>query len=84
MDWSLCRKKAKGQTYRFLRPELGFKDHVPFYYFAIVSNCILRFAWVSRYSQRTDSKLTQATGHLSSERFVAPFGSSTRIRRCAS
>ena len=50
MDWSLCRKKAKGQTYRFLRPELGFKDHIPFYYFAIVTNSILRFAWVRLYS----------------------------------
>lgn len=43
MDWSLLRRNSK---HRFLRAEIGFKNHVWFYYFAIVSNVLLRFTWV--------------------------------------
>ncbi|KZO99600.1 EXS-domain-containing protein [Calocera viscosa TUFC12733] len=44
MDWSLMRPKA---PFKFLREDLIYgKEAVPAYYFAIVSNIILRFDWV--------------------------------------
>jgi hypothetical protein len=42
MDWGLLRSTALG-TYG-LRPKIIYP--AKFYYFAIVTNCILRFWWV--------------------------------------
>lgn len=44
MDWSLLKRNSK---HWLLRDELGFKDNVPFYYWAVISNVLLRFSWVS-------------------------------------
>jgi hypothetical protein len=43
MDWGLFRE-TPGKGKRFLRDKLLFP--VWFYYYAIVSNCILRFFWL--------------------------------------
>ncbi|KAF7426119.1 hypothetical protein PC9H_008485 [Pleurotus ostreatus] len=45
MDWSILRFKSDGR-FPFLRPELVYSESIPFYYFAIVSNVLLRFVWV--------------------------------------
>ncbi|KAF4583455.1 hypothetical protein EYR38_002206 [Pleurotus pulmonarius] len=45
MDWSILRFKSDGR-FPFLRPELVYTESIPFYYFAIVSNVLLRFVWV--------------------------------------
>lgn len=42
MDWSLLQPRAR---YPFLRNELVYEQYWPFYYWAIVSNVILRFGW---------------------------------------
>ncbi|KAI0763435.1 EXS-domain-containing protein [Trametes elegans] len=43
MDWSLLRLRG---PYPLLRPNILYTNAVPFYYFAIVSNIIIRFIWV--------------------------------------
>jgi len=43
MDWSVLRPHVK---YPFLREELLYKDYIPAYYFAIISNVLIRFIWV--------------------------------------
>jgi len=43
MDWSLLKRNCK---YPLLRNELVFESVWPVYYFALISNVILRFAWV--------------------------------------
>ncbi|KAJ3807502.1 EXS-domain-containing protein [Lentinula lateritia] len=43
MDWSLFRPHVK---YPLLRVELLYTDHIPLYYFAIISNTLIRFIWV--------------------------------------
>lgn len=43
MDWSLLHTNAR---YPLLRDELVFEFVWPWYYFAIVSNVILRFSWI--------------------------------------
>lgn len=43
MDWSLLRRNAK---YPWLRDELVYESYWPFYYWAIITNIILRFAWI--------------------------------------
>ncbi|KAI1794482.1 EXS-domain-containing protein [Ganoderma leucocontextum] len=43
MDWSLLRPHAR---YPMLRQELLYHNAIPFYYFAIVSNILIRFIWV--------------------------------------
>ncbi|KAJ4473078.1 EXS-domain-containing protein [Lentinula aciculospora] len=43
MDWSLLRPHVK---YPLLRAELIYTDHIPLYYFAIISNALIRFIWV--------------------------------------
>ncbi|PIL23311.1 transporter [Ganoderma sinense ZZ0214-1] len=43
MDWSLLRPHA---PYSMLRQELLYHNAIPFYYFAIVSNILIRFIWV--------------------------------------
>jgi hypothetical protein len=43
MDWSVLRMRAKALL---LRPELVYTNHTTLYYFAIISNTILRFIWV--------------------------------------
>lgn len=43
MDWSLGRKSRKHWR---LRDELGFREHVMWYYFASVTNVMMRFSWV--------------------------------------
>ncbi|THU92838.1 EXS-domain-containing protein [Dendrothele bispora CBS 962.96] len=43
MDWSVLRPHAK---WPLLREELIYSSAVPSYYFAIVSNIVLRFTWV--------------------------------------
>ena len=46
MDWGLLRSKEKGKKY--LRPKILLPAW--FYYYAILSNLILRFAWLLSYS----------------------------------
>ncbi|KAF8637930.1 hypothetical protein AX17_002551 [Amanita inopinata Kibby_2008] len=43
MDWSLLRLQS---PYPLLRQELVYSDYIPLYYFAIVSNLVIRFIWV--------------------------------------
>ncbi|TFY63335.1 hypothetical protein EVG20_g6362 [Dentipellis fragilis] len=43
MDWSLLRPHAK---YRLLRSELVYSSYIPLYYFAIITNVLIRFIWV--------------------------------------
>ncbi|KAF9568304.1 EXS-domain-containing protein [Agrocybe pediades] len=43
MDWSVLRLHGK---YPLLRPELVYTNHLPMYYFAIITNFIIRFLWV--------------------------------------
>ncbi|KAK7686014.1 hypothetical protein QCA50_010825 [Cerrena zonata] len=43
MDWSLLRPHVDPPL---LRPELLYRNVVPVYYFAIVSNILIRFIWV--------------------------------------
>ncbi|GAA99322.1 hypothetical protein E5Q_06017 [Mixia osmundae IAM 14324] len=43
IDWSLGRRNNK---HWLLRHELGYKGAKPFYYWAVVSNTLLRFSWV--------------------------------------
>jgi len=43
MDWSLLQRHA---PHPFLRSELVYGDYIPVYYFAIVTNVIIRFIWV--------------------------------------
>ena len=40
VDWSLLRP-----GYKLLRPDLGYSFR-PFYYFAMVTNLLIRFIWV--------------------------------------
>ncbi|KAB5594687.1 Xenotropic and polytropic retrovirus receptor 1 [Ceratobasidium theobromae] len=44
MDWSLFQ--VKGVRYKFLRKELAYTSNIPGYYFAIISNLVVRFIWV--------------------------------------
>ncbi|KIM22136.1 hypothetical protein M408DRAFT_18233 [Serendipita vermifera MAFF 305830] len=43
MDWSLFQRDSK---YRFLRKELIYTNHIWVYYFAIITNILIRFGWV--------------------------------------
>ncbi|KAJ6627862.1 EXS family-domain-containing protein [Mycena sp. CBHHK59/15] len=43
MDWSILRPHAR---YFLLRQELVYTNHLPLYYFAIVSNTLIRFTWI--------------------------------------
>jgi len=43
MDWSLFQRGAR---HPFLRKELIYTSHIWAYYFAIISNTILRFGWI--------------------------------------
>ncbi|KAI0252472.1 EXS family-domain-containing protein, partial [Lactifluus subvellereus] len=43
MDWSLLRPHAR---FMFLRQELLYPSHIPFYYLAIITNVLIRFIWV--------------------------------------
>ncbi|KAI0346442.1 EXS-domain-containing protein [Trametopsis cervina] len=43
MDWSVLRPHAK---YPLLRDNILYTNHIPLYYFAIVSNVFIRFIWV--------------------------------------
>ncbi|KAG9017993.1 hypothetical protein FRB90_012718 [Tulasnella sp. 427] len=43
MDWSLLQSHA---THRFLRSEILYGDYFPVYYFAIISNVLIRFVWI--------------------------------------
>ncbi|KAI9065265.1 EXS-domain-containing protein [Trametes sanguinea] len=43
MDWSLLKPHA---PYPLLRPNLLYNNTIPFYYFAIVTNILIRFIWV--------------------------------------
>lgn len=42
MDWGLLRSQEKGK--RYLRPQLLYPTW--FYYYAMVSNAIMRFFWI--------------------------------------
>ncbi|MCO5589729.1 hypothetical protein L7F22_043697 [Adiantum nelumboides] len=42
MDWSLLQPRAR---YPFLRNELVYEQYWPFYYWAMITNVILRFGW---------------------------------------
>ncbi|KAK7463123.1 Xenotropic and polytropic retrovirus receptor 1 [Stygiomarasmius scandens] len=43
MDWSVLRPHVK---YPLLREELIYSNLIPSYYFAIISNVIIRFTWI--------------------------------------
>ncbi|KZP18136.1 EXS-domain-containing protein [Athelia psychrophila] len=43
MDWSLFKPHAR---YPLLRSDLVYTNEIPFYYFALVSNLLIRFIWV--------------------------------------
>lgn len=43
MDWSLLRPHAR---FMFLREELLYSSHIPFYYLAIITNVLFRFTWI--------------------------------------
>ncbi|KAF9051368.1 EXS-domain-containing protein [Panaeolus papilionaceus] len=43
MDWSVLQPRSKN---RFLRNELVYHHQAPLYYFAMVSNLLIRFIWV--------------------------------------
>lgn len=43
MDWSFLKRDAPNP---WLRKELVYTSYVPLYYFAIISNILLRFTWV--------------------------------------
>lgn len=43
MDWSLLQRRAR---YPFLRNELVFEHYWPVYYWAIITNVVIRFAWI--------------------------------------
>jgi len=43
MDWSLLRPHAR---FMFLREELLYSSHIPFYYLAIITNVLIRFIWI--------------------------------------
>jgi len=43
MDWSVLKPRAANV---FLRPELLYTNHVSLYYFAIITNVLLRFSWL--------------------------------------
>ncbi|KAF8155819.1 EXS-domain-containing protein [Crassisporium funariophilum] len=49
MDWSVLQKHSKNPL---LRTELVYGNHIYVYYFAIVSNLLLRFIWVLYIPQR--------------------------------
>lgn len=56
MDWSLLRRHAR---YPWLRDELVFESYWPFYYWAIVTNVILRFGWIIYLLPGSSSNLTR-------------------------
>ncbi|KAJ7578280.1 EXS-domain-containing protein [Mycena floridula] len=43
MDWNIFRLHV---PHPLLRQELGYTSHIPLYYFAIVSNTVIRFMWI--------------------------------------
>ncbi|KAF8887598.1 EXS family-domain-containing protein [Infundibulicybe gibba] len=43
MDWSLLRPHS---NYTLLRTELVYSNHILLYYFAMISNVLIRFIWV--------------------------------------
>ncbi|KAF8966563.1 EXS-domain-containing protein, partial [Flammula alnicola] len=43
MDWSVLKLHTE---HPLLRPELVYTDHISMYYFAIITNILLRFIWV--------------------------------------
>jgi hypothetical protein len=45
MDWGLLRSTEKGKY--GLRPKIMYNEY--FYYFAAVSNLVMRFAWISGF-----------------------------------
>lgn len=56
LDWSLLRPHAR---YPWLRDELVFESYWPFYYWAIITNIILRFGWVIYLLPGPASNLTR-------------------------
>ncbi|KAI0287536.1 EXS family-domain-containing protein [Russula brevipes] len=52
MDWSLLRPHV---PFMFLREELLYSSHVPFYYLAIITNVLIRFIWVIHIPTRGPS-----------------------------
>jgi len=54
MDWSLLRPHAK---HFFLRDELGYSNHIYLYYISIVTNVMIRFAWVMYIPEKGPSML---------------------------
>ncbi|KAH7913118.1 EXS-domain-containing protein [Hygrophoropsis aurantiaca] len=49
MDWSICKPHAR---YPLLRPELVYTTQIPMYYFALISNLLIRFIWVLYIPER--------------------------------
>lgn len=57
MDWSVLRLHSPNVL---LRPELVYASHTSFYYFAIVTNVLLRFSWVIYIPQKGPDMLLRA------------------------
>lgn len=57
MDWSLLRPHAK---HFFLRDDLGYSNNIYLYYIAIVTNVIIRFAWIMYIPERGPSMLIRS------------------------
>ncbi|KAF7763567.1 hypothetical protein Agabi119p4_8104 [Agaricus bisporus var. burnettii] len=57
MDWSLLKPHAK---HFLLRDELGYSNHVYLYYFAMVTNVLIRFSWVIYIPQSGPSSLIRS------------------------
>lgn len=57
MDWSLLSFRNKRQP--LLRSELLYPDHVSIYYFAMVTNTLGRFSWVSYIPEKGPDMLAR-------------------------
>jgi len=58
VDWSLLDPTAE---HKFLRPELLYRADIPGYYFAIVSNMLLRCTWVAYFPVPSGLNITPRT-----------------------
>ncbi|KIM89689.1 hypothetical protein PILCRDRAFT_193808 [Piloderma croceum F 1598] len=52
MDWSFFKPRSR---YPLLRPDLVYTNEIPFYYFTLVSNVLIRFIWVFYIPERGPS-----------------------------
>ncbi|KJA15597.1 hypothetical protein HYPSUDRAFT_148909, partial [Hypholoma sublateritium FD-334 SS-4] len=57
MDWSVLRIHS---PHPLLRPELVYTNNIPMYYFAIVTNVLIRFIWVIYIPQNGPSMMLRS------------------------